>query len=427
MIPFRTKAACAFGAPQWLAHLLLAICITIPSVLLGRILRFAKRRTFTAEVPAPESVRSVLVIIVDNLGDLVIAAGFLRNVRGAWPHSRVTLVVHAGLNDFARQCPYVDEVIGFDESGSRYARVIRGPWRAFRFCRQNLWDRRFDIALNPRWDVDSKHGAMIGLYSLATAHAGFSSAANDRKRVINRWLDGAFSHSLTSPRLLHDCQRGAELSKFIGVPAGPGAGEAWFTDDDRRYADSTLARSPSRTLIAFGIGASQRKRCWPIQRFLALAELILDSHPDVSFLIVGNAQDAAEAEYLRPVLKDRLVIRAGACSIARSCALLSKCAIYVGNDSGPMHVAAALGLPVVELSCHPVTGAADHPNSPARYHPVGVRHIVLRPPDFSPPCRYACSASEPHCLLAVTPEDVFQAFEELLASSHRMQQLQLQH
>ena len=118
-----------------------------------------------------------------------------------------------------------------------------------------------------------------------------------------------------------DCERGAELLKFIGAAAGPGAGEVWFTDDDRRYADSFLGREPARTLIAFGIGASQKKRCWPIQRFLALAELILESHPDVSFLIVGNAEDAAEAEYLRPVLKDRLLIRAGACSIARSCAL----------------------------------------------------------------------------------------------------------
>ena len=417
----------AFGAPEWLAHLLLSGCITVPFVLLGWLLRIVKHRRFAAQVPSPASVRSVLVIIVDNLGDLVISAGFLRDVRRAYPHGRVTLVVHCGLREFALQCPYVDEVVGFSESGSRYLRAICGPWRALRFCRENLWGRRFDIALNPRWDVDSKHGAMIGLFSLATAHVGFASEANDRKRVINRWLGGAFSHALRSHRLGHDCERGAELLGFMGVTAGQGAGEVWLTDEDRDFADSAISQVATHGLIALGIGASQKKRCWPIDRFLSLAQRILESNPDVSFLIVGNADDALEAERLRPLLGDRLLNRAGECSIARSGALLSKCAVYIGNDSGPMHMAAALGLPVVELSCHPVTGAPDHPNSPTRYHPVGVAHIVLRPSDFTYPCRYACSATVPHCLLSVMVEAAFQAFQEIFAVNVHLQHQQPQY
>ena len=90
---------------------------------------------------------------------------------------------------------------------------------------------------------------------------------------------------------------------------------------------------------------------------------------------------------------------------------------YIGNDSGPMHMAAAVETPVVEISCHPETAPPEHANAPERYYPLVSPHRVVRPQHFENPCGYACIAKEPHCILANTIEAVLDASLEVLATS----------
>jgi len=85
----------------------------------------------------------------------------------------------------------------------------------------------------------------------------------------------------------------------------------------------------------------------------------------------------------------------------------------VGNDTGPMHLAAAVGTPVVAISCHPRDAKPFFLNSPERFGPWRVRAVVLQPP-LRTPCRDTCSAERPHCILGVTVEQVSEAVKSLL-------------
>jgi heptosyltransferase-2 len=355
-----------------------------------------------------------LVVLVENIGDVLLAAGFLRDLRAHYCESHISLIVSSDSLAVASSCPYVDDVLGINVAGSAVRRAFVGPLRAWAFAKRNLWSRKFDMVLNPRWDVDSRHGSLLGLYSLGAQHVGFCSKdGNARKRVINRGLDRAFSYVSTGVTLCHDAERGGELLESVGICSGSPICEVWMLPEDLRFGDEELNDS-SRLLIAFGVGASQRKRQWPVRRFIDLAELLILKYPNASFLVVGNKQDAAIGEEIKGFIGDRLLNYAGRCTVLQSASLLKHCRLYIGADSGPMHIAAAVGVPVVDISCHPVTGAQDHANSPRRYHPVNVPYVVLQPANFTYPCSYACSATDAHCILSITTSRAFSAALQLL-------------
>jgi heptosyltransferase-2 len=99
----------------------------------------------------------------------------------------------------------------------------------------------------------------------------------------------------------------------------------------------------------------------------------------------------------------------GKLTLRETFALLRHCDLHIGNDSGPMHLAAAAGRAVVEISPHPVGGAADADVAPERFAPWRTDHLILRPALATPPCTHECQADQPHCILSVGVEEVLDA------------------
>ncbi len=393
----------------------IGIAITAPAVAAGMILRRIRWRPYATElVTDPKAICSILVVMLDHMGDLLISAGGLRDIRAHYPEAKITFVVRKSLVSAAQPCPYVDEILGFDLSAKPGVRALLGPFQAFAFAARHLWSREIDLVFNGRWDSDSCHGGLIGLYSLAPLHLGYSTRVGAvRRRVLNQRMERAFSHTYGSLQVIHEAARCGELLAVMGIPTGRPICEVWMTPADREFAETHLGELPG-PLIALGLGASQRRRQWPLTRFRELSERISQRYPNSQFLVVGDRKDQQDAEMLRVSLGDRLHNFAGCCSVRESAALLSHCAIYVGADSGPMHLAAASGVGVVEQSCHPVNGASEHAYSPLRYHPVGVPYRVLRPKTFTPPCLNICSSRSPHCILAISVDETYSAVIELL-------------
>jgi ADP-heptose:LPS heptosyltransferase len=104
----------------------------------------------------------------------------------------------------------------------------------------------------------------------------------------------------------------------------------------------------------------------------------------------------------------------GQTSLREAGALLTRCHLFVGNDAGPMHLAAAAGLPVIEISCHPLGGSTGQVNSPARFGPWRVPHVILRPAKAMDPCSDACISHLAHCIQGVSIEQVKEAMTRLL-------------
>ncbi len=401
-----------------LLHRLSAYVFTYPAVLFGTALRGLRGRPLRKEMLSAKDVRSILLTRVDGLGDLVLFSAFIREIRGRWPKAHITMVVDKRFLSLFEACPYADEVIGFNEEGSKYARLILGPLRAFTLARSRLWARNFDLAINPRWDVDSRHAALIGYLSLAKHHFGFSERINARKRMLNRGLDHFYSHLIASEEgTKHEAERNGEVLRSLRIPADSSRNiELWLTEADRNYAAKVMAENgitSATTLVCLGIGAKESKRRWPVDRFASVAAQLRKTL-NARFLVIGDSEDARNAQQMRSVLGSALINQAGSCSVRQSSALLAYCGAYLGNDSGPMHLAAAMGVPVVEISCHPLTASDDHVNSPLRYAPLTHPLRILRPEKGRDFCMNDCSSLTPHCILNVATDQVEEAIYNLL-------------
>lgn len=407
-----------FGSGFIVTQSITAALFTAPlRVLAGCLRRLQGRGAMESDFDS-QTVHSILLTRLDGLGDLALFSSLVREVRGLWPQAHITLVVDQQFSSFVGQCPYVHEVLGFDERGSKYARLFSGPWRAYRLAKQQLWQRRFDLAISPRWDFDTRHAAVLNFLSLPRYHFGFSETVSPRKRALNHGLNRLFTHLVPSGRYAcHEIERNGEILAALGGDrARIRKLELWLSAGDRAYARRTLAAhgvTALQPLIALGIGATAAKRRWPIERFTELAKWMVEAY-GARILVVGDAMDALTAQSMVAVLGPAMIHQAGVCTLRQSAALLSFCDAFIGNDSGPMHLAAASDVPVIELSCHPATAHPGHINSPLRYAPLTTWSSVMQPEPRSEECAPGCCSREAHCILNLQLSDVQEMACELM-------------
>ena len=198
------------GSASAVAESITSVLFTTPVRYLGDYLRWLKGRHETEREINPRTIKSILLTRVDGLGDLVFSSSLVREVRLLWPHAHITLVVDQQFASLVEQCPYVDEVIGFNERGSKYARLFTGPRRAYELAKQRLWQRRFDLAISPRWDLDTRHAAVLNFLSLPRYHFGFRrSAAASALSIADSML--CLRVVPSKPGVRHEIERNAEM------------------------------------------------------------------------------------------------------------------------------------------------------------------------------------------------------------------------
>ena len=218
---------------------------------LGRII-FRLRCLPAADQPAVErpvdlaQVKSVVIVRLDEIGDIVMFSPFLRQLRRGLPNARITLVVKPGVFNLVEFCPYVDDVIAFDQRGGRAARVLGLPLRAFRFAAQRLWKQRFDLAILPRWDADYYYAAFVAFWSGARRRLGYSETTSDYKQVVNRGFDRLLTTAISDRTMKHDVAHNSALLRSLGISADDDREEVWLTAQDRADADALLLEESIR-------------------------------------------------------------------------------------------------------------------------------------------------------------------------------------
>jgi heptosyltransferase-2 len=353
------------------------------------------------------SAKQVLVVRLDEIGDVVMTTPFLRELRRNLPQSWITLVVKPAVHNLMELCPYVDEVLTYDCRVSVRLPGWRQHWRALRLAHSSLWSRRFDLALSPRRDRDYYHGAFILYLSGAPRRVGSSWSLDSSERPGPLQSAGSYrlmTHVCDCRGHKHEVPANLEMIRSLGGRVEDDRLELWFDDQDEAFAGRLLEDrgiGPGDNLIALGPGAGASKRRWPAGRFTELG-LWLKRELGARLLVVGGPGEKALGGEIGWALGDSVVNCAGRTTLRQTGALLKRCRLFIGNDAGPMHMAAAVGLPVVELSCHPETGSPWSANSPLRFGPWGGAHTVIQPENPRPPCVDECGADHPHCILGIT-------------------------
>lgn len=342
-------------------------------------------------------LRRILVVKLDRVGDFVLATPFLRNLRANAPMAMIDLVVREEVLELAAACADVNRVVAVGPDGAFCGRS-GADTAAFE---RDYALGQFELAVVPRWDVDFDGASAIAAKSGAPVVLGFSEACTARKRVLNPGQDRFYTHVLDDFRLVHEVEHNLALiaamngvvrDRHVGVEIG---------NADAARAGQWLSPLPrSRPLLAIAPFSIEPKRCIPIGEAEAIARPVLDELAACA-VVVGSEMHRGQAEQLVGRLGARAMSLAGRCGLSEAAAVIRRCDAVIAADSGPAHIAAAVGTPVAVLSCHPQNGRPEHENSPSRFSPWGERSriLVLQPESAVAPCEGACTATEPHCLI----------------------------
>lgn len=364
--------------------------------------------------------RRILVVKLADLGDLLTATPALRALRLTFPAARIDALVTPGSASVLSGSDAVDQLIPFDKFVfDRPARALPALPRALALAAR-LRANRYD-ALVLLHHLTTLYGtakyAALALASRAPLRVGLDNgrglflthrvpdAGFGARHEVEYWLAvvGALGAAHPSPRL------------EIAVPAAAEASAA------RRWDALGLGNAPV-AVVHPGSGAFSLARRWPAERYTALVRhLVSRLGLKVAVLAGPAAGERALAEgIVRAVDSPAVLLLDDVPTPQELAAVLRRAALFIGNDSGVMHLAAAVETPVVAIF-----GPSNH-RAWGPYPPDAPRNVVVREPLACSPCIHrghafgtpaGCPART--CLDLIEVETVFQAVEQLLARAPR--------
>lgn len=353
----------------------------------------------------------ILVIKLADIGDALTATPALRALRKTFPTAHITVLTKPAPAMLLRDLPTVDEVIV--SPGFRYIAPGSHPDPAdllalLRLLRR-LWSDKFDITFVFH-HLTSHSGALKYALLVGASRAGLRVGLdNGRGFFLNRKVsDAGFGGC-------HEVDYWLQVVAVMGArPVLPVKLELAISEADQAWAGMVLATGPwgerRGPLVAIhpGSGAYTLARRWPAARFAAVADR-LSRERQARIVLIGGPDDAEASAAMLAESREPVLNLAGQTTLGRLAALLSACDLFIGGDSGVMHLAVAAGTAVVALF-----GPTNH-RAWGPYAPAG-RATVLRVDRPGCPCLYVghqvgnregCAGRE--CLNAITPEMVYQA------------------
>jgi ADP-heptose:LPS heptosyltransferase len=357
---------------------------------------------------------SLLVIRLDGLGDLILTTPLFRELKRAFPGSCCTVVVQDAFRPLLVTNPNIDEIIGLRPLQATWLPArLRSLLSVLLLYRGRLRGRRFDIAISPRWDVDDRLATFLCSLVDAAERVGYTETASPAKQRHNRGFDAAFSTCLSAGPVQHEVLRNLEIAKALGGKADNSKLEISLTNRDREFASKLLANVPaSSAVVAVGIGGGSASRRWPPENY-AESLTRLGKERRVQPVIICSHDERKEACKLGKLLRGEAIIVSGT-PLRKVCAVLERCDLFIGNDSGSAHLAGAMDCNVIVISRHPSGGDPNHANSPIRFAPYCDRVRVLQPAAGLDACKTECLSSEPHCIKAMSVDQVVAAAGEML-------------
>lgn len=349
----------------------------------------------------------VLVVRADDLGDNVMASGFPGAVARSIPGECGFIGPPAAVGIME-----VDD-LAFVAGVDCRPRTRQDVFRAGRRLRAEVTRFRPDVVLLPRFGFEREALGIALVGPRPPQTVTWVRDATPKRHRRDWWLN-----LLPGPRLpaagapLHEFGRLQHFAGFIGVDPDDIGPALAVPDVAMPQLDGR-----SEPLVAVAIGAAQGRRWWPLDRYAAVIDALGDA--GCTSVLLGSPDEVDRGRDLCARLGEdsSVVDLIGAIPLRETVAVIDRCALFLGNDSGLGHVAAAVATPAVIISCHPIGAPADHVNAPERYQPVGGPSVVIRPASpTSALCASGCvPVDEPCCITRVPVDDVLQACLALMA------------
>ncbi|MER8467291.1 glycosyltransferase family 9 protein [Mesorhizobium sp. M1396] len=339
-------------------------------------------------------IRSILVIQTKYIGDVTLTSALVRNLRLCYPQASMTMICAPGLKQFVVAQNIADVAVGFEFRGR--GRPLLKRLKEYYAVISDLRGRKFDLSIDL---TDTRTSRIIHHLIGSPLRVGFDPPEHPLKfweiQPANV-LAATFGHGGAHYLYRYLSPLGA-LGLEIQDPT-PRLQPTKVAQEEcaRLLSENALAK---KSYVAVHAGARSEGRRWPPQHFAAVIDEVY-AKTGLRSLIIGGPDEKLVAQSIIETATSPVATVVGKASLEVLVALLAEAAIFLGNDSGPMHVAASVGTPAVGLF-----GL----QSPALWGPFGVPNRTLRPPMPCPsiaPCN--------HCVQRLQVAEVAEATLDLI-------------
>ena len=365
-------------------------------------------------------IRRIIVFCLPGIGDAILFTPALAALRQLFPHAHIAVMtMFRGTADILATNPDLDEVHHFDFFNAPKLASLKRLWQ----LRREGYDLSLMAFPSNRWEYNWVNWFVGHRWAAAHryAHQGWRNfwflnnitvrESTDRHNVEeNLALIQAIADRVGVRRPVFPPDRPARLQRCpLKLP---------LSEEARNYADLFFAKhgfDAQSLLFGFHTWSSTFKnmtrKCWDKDNFVALIQRLHAAHPTAHFLVFSGPADTASSEYIAAHGGDHvLLVQEG--NLGHAVALQARCRVFITNDSGVMHLAAAVGVPVVALF---------GPTDSRRLHPWTAQHVVVRQNLPCMPCFYyssrplQCAANLDYaCMREISVDTVLNAVENTL-------------
>ncbi len=267
------------------------------------------------------------------VGDLVMATPVLTDLRRAFPQAQLTAMCKTPLCELLQQEPAIDELFCFTLPENPFARR-----REMRDITRKLRDGKYDTAI-------------LLTNSFSSAWLCRQGAIRRRIGYKGNWRNWLLTDALDPPQeVLHQVDFYKKLLEPLGIVRSDTPPRLFISQKEVRAAQERLYQSGYRQgqkLVGIHPGCAYgAAKCWPPERFRALASALQE---EAFVVFLGDAAGFEKIKGIVQGLSERVLNLAGTTHLREAAAVIQNCNLFISNDSGPMHIASALGVPLIAL------------------------------------------------------------------------------
>lgn len=349
-----------------------------------------------SDINLKNDFKRILIVRTDRIGDVLLSTPVIKALRAAYPQAYIAMMVSPYAKEIVDGNPFLDDVVIYDKDGKHKS------WkRSFRFA-LNLKKKKFDLCLvlHPTNRVH-----------LITYFAGIRKRVGyDRKlgfllsdKVVHKKQTGQF----------HELEYNLELVNYLGIEPRDKTLYMPIKKESELFIEGLLKRkgvNKDDRLLAIHPAASCISKIWPAERFALVADKLAEKY-GFKILLIAGPKDLKVAEEVANKIHRLAINLAGKTSVSQLASLLKRCALFISNDSGPVHVASAVNTPVISIFGRNQAGL-----SPKRWGPIGEKSRILHKEVGCIACLAHNCKKNFSCLRAISVEDVLKLVESMKLS-----------
>jgi lipopolysaccharide heptosyltransferase II len=388
---------------------ILGTCIYLVMSIIGGLLWLGRwRKKYPPLTSQNSHPRRILVIRLDLIGDLVLSMTAVRALKRTYPEAEIDLLAVPASAKVVLNDPDLAEIITYDPNVWRRPKALikAKNWRDAYSLRRRLRARHYDIAVS----VFGRWAGVIAVLSGVKRRVGYG-----RESYPGFMTDNVPGSHWSSGEHKHEVDYCLELAKAAGATTSLAdrTPRLHVAPQARQQIEQLLTQEgiePEKPLIACHVSSNngQSKR-WPIPYWATLIDKLIREQ-DVQVILTGAPADLPLIESVTRHMQEQAINLAAKTSLPQLAALLQRADVVISGDSGPMHIAAAVGTPLI---------AIHGPTDPALSGPVSPTATILRSDIWCSPCYNAkdtadCRFFTTQCMKNILPAQVLEVVQDKL-------------